>query len=683
MQNTVNGLATAAELSSLSSAVDGLATSSDLTTGLANLQTQVDALATSLANVANQDDIAAITSQLNSVQEDLDELLAANAVINQNITINNVATLEYAESIISTATDDPNVIVNGMITVSVDESDFNSSQLTRVNEVVSKFATALSSVTITNTYSPTMSLNFANLAFVDAGLTINGSTNLVDGETGNDVIRTITGDLTITNVTGDVNLGSLTRANNISIPTGLTAIMLGSVEAQSISTTGSATGELQLHSATVINAGNSIVNNLYAPKATDVDFKMSAAASNTIVNAPVAATIDITGNSAAGNSVTLTGTSTTIAHIDALSAISTITSNKVAELHVGALANATHIDADAVVANLAALASVSNGIEMQGITNFNAPVLDVSGVVSITAATAATVKDISTGYSFGAPNVTTLTISALADTNAFATTGSGNDFGKLTDLTVTGVADSAPSIGTQTNVVSSTSAVLVNANVAGTIDRVLLYTGTKLGSVQTAGYIRWFELRNGGSDLSAATIGHDHIEGSDAATFIISNNSALTGLTPSALNEVGNITIEDNPKLATLNFASFSTLPQLGSYTITVSNTALTGNYVEATLLVTTTAARVERIRSAALNSFKPAMTLAAASAAVDYSFAGDIISSVTTSTRSNVNDDIVATSTNTSTFQSLIQVGSPVVNSSTKVTSTLEEEDFVYVENL
>ena len=71
MQNTVNGLVTAAELSILSSAVDGLATSSDLTTGLANLQTQVDALATSLANVANQDDIAAITSQLNSVQEDL------------------------------------------------------------------------------------------------------------------------------------------------------------------------------------------------------------------------------------------------------------------------------------------------------------------------------------------------------------------------------------------------------------------------------------------------------------------------------------------------------------------------------------------------------------------------------------------------------------------------------------
>ena len=132
-------------------------------------------MTTSLANVANQDDIAAIKSQLNSVQEDLDELLAANAVINQNITINNVATLEYAESIIVTGTDYPNVIVNGMITVSVDESDFNSSKLTLVNEVVCKFATALSSVIITNTYSPAMSLNFANLAFVNAGLTINGS----------------------------------------------------------------------------------------------------------------------------------------------------------------------------------------------------------------------------------------------------------------------------------------------------------------------------------------------------------------------------------------------------------------------------------------------------------------------------------------------------------------------------
>ena len=185
------------------------------------------------------------------------------------------------------------------------------------------------------------------------------------------------------------------------------------------------------------------------------------------------------------------------------------------------------------------------------------------------------------------------------------------------------------------------------------------------------------------SDLKAATFGHDHIEGSDAATFIAVNNSNLTGITTTELDEVGNVTIEDNPKLSTLDLSSFETLPQVGGYTITISNTALTGNYVEATVLVTTTAARVERIRSAALNSLKPAMTLAAATTAVTYTFAGDLISSVTTSTRSNVNDNIVATSTNTSTLQELINYPSPVLNASSKVVTTVTEASFPYIEGL
>ena len=248
---------------------------------------------------------------------------------------------------------------------------------------------------------------------------------------------------------------------------------------------------------------------------------------------------------------------------------------------------------------------------------------------------------------------------------------------------MTGVADSAPSLSSQTNAVSSTSAVLKNVTVAGTLDRVIINTGTKIASVNTSGYIRWFELRNGGGDLKAATFGHDHIEGSDAATFIAVNNTNLTGITTTELDEVGNVTIQDNPKLSTLDLSSFETLPQLGAYTITISNTALTGNYVEATVLVTTTAARVERIRSAALNSLKPAMTLAAATTAVTYTFAGDLISSVTTSTRSNVNDNIVATSTNTSTLHDLINYPSPVLNAASKVVTTVTEASFPYIEGL
>ena len=524
---TANALANlAGNVNDLSGNVADLATADDLTTGLADLQTQIDALVDALDNVADADDITAITEQLNQVQEDLDELLAANRVINQNITITNVATLEYVESIISTDTSDPNVIVNGTITVSVDEDDFDAAQLARVNAVIGKIATSLSTVTITNTYSSSTELNFANLGFIDRGLTINGQTNLADDDSGNDVLRTISGDLTITNYSGDLNLNSFTRANNVTVPTNLNSLLLGSLNAQSISTTGSGTGELQLLTATVIDVGTASVQNL------------------------------------------------------------------------------------------------------------NAPELNVSGVVSATSATAITIEDVDTGCQIGATDAESLTIRLLEDTNSFENMGTGFDFGSLKNLNVTGVADSAPSISSQTNAVSSTSAVLENVTVAGTIDFVAIYTGTELESVSTDGYIRWFELRNGGSDLSAITVGHDHIEGSDAATFIVSDNSDLTGITTTALDEVVNITIENNPDLSTLDLSSFDTLPILGAYTITISNTALTGNYVEATFTVTTTGGRDERIRSATLNSLKSAMTLAAATTAVTYTFAGDIISNVTTSTR-------------------------------------------------
>ena len=623
--------------------------------------------------MADADDITAITEQLNQVQEDLDELLAANAVINQAV-----------ESLIATSTNDPNVIVNGIITVEVDEDDFDAAQLARVNAVIGKIATGLSTVTITNTYSPSTVLNFENLTFVDNDLVINGNTNLADGDTSNDKLRTISGDLTISNVSGDLNLGLLLNANNVTMPTGVNKLLLGSLEANAFSTTGSPSGHLQLLAATQVDTGKGTVQNLNAPKAADVDVSASVTVT---INTPAAATatLDIGGTGASYGYVSITGLSTTVARLEKLTTTGTITTNDLAKLHLPAMTTVSTFTSNAVVADLTKLATQRDNSEftLNKLKLFNAPALDVSGNVSVTAATDIDIKDYSTGGILYGLSATDLTITGLADINSIAITGAGVDFPKLTDLSVTGVADSAPSLSSQTNVVSSTSAVLKNVTVAGTIDRVIINTGTKIASVNTSGYIRWFELRNGGGDLKAATFGHYHIEGSDATTFIAVNNTNLTGITTTELDEVGNVTIEDNPKLSTLDLSSFKTLPQVGGYTITISNTALTGNYVEATVLVTTTAARVERIRSAALNSLKPAMTLAAATTAVTYTFAGDLISNVTTSTRSNVNDNIVATSTNTSTLHDLINYPSPVLNAASKVVTTVTEASFPYIEGL
>ena len=680
LQNTVAGLATAASVQSLQNDVDGLATASALTEGLDDLQEQIDDILAALDGVATQEDLDAINDELADIQADLDDLLEANSTINQDVVVRNLATLKYAESLIATGTDAPAVIVNGNVIFDIDESDFDAGQVARANDVAAKLSTVLGSVTVTNTFTPATKLTFSELSFVDAALTITGDTNLADGDTENDELATITGDLTISDVTGSLNLSDLTSAANITVPTGVSELFFGSVEADSFSTTGSATGELQLFAATTVDAGESVVNHLYAPQAGDVDVKISSAVTETIINAERAGTIDLTGNLAAGKVLTLTGTDSTIVHVDALTAVGTITSNKLGQLHVNALASAAHIDSDAVVAALGALASVSNGIEMHGITDFNAPALDVSGVVSVSVATDITVKDVSSGYDFGAPKATDLTISALADTNEFETTGSGYDFGKLTDLTVTGVADSTPSITSQTNVVSSSSAVLANVTVNGMINEVSLTNGTKLAAISTDGFIRDITISGGGTALTALSLGHEHIEGSDAASLNVSGNSSLASLETTSLDELGTITIEDNAALASFNLSSFTTLPQLGSYVITLDDNNLAGNYVEATVVVTTTAARIERIRSASLVTLKPIMALAAASAAVNYSFSGEILSSVTTSTRSNVNDDIVATSTNTSTLDYLIN---NIYNVSTIATGTLEESDFTLVETL
>ena len=692
IDQTIGGLATAASLTTLSGQVTTLAGQvtdvagdvSDIDSAIDALEGEIDSILQDiedLGDVATQEDIDAINDRLDDVEEDLAELLAANAVINQNITINNVATLEYVESLISTATDDPNVIVNGSITIEVDEDDFNSAQFDRVNEVARKFATSLATVTITNTYSPSTEIDLANLAFIDSNLIVDGKTNIINGDTSDDKLRTVSGDITLTGYTGDVNLGLLTAAEDVSVPQGITELLLGNAELSSISTTGSGTGELRLTAATAVDTGDATINELQALAATDVDI---TAAVTVTINAPKAATIDVDGAGASYGTITVTGTDTTVVRFDALTAVGTLTTDgNVAEFHAGKLASAADIDSDAVVADLAKLASVTNDVLMTKILVFNTPLLDVAGVVSLTSATDITVKDVSSGYDFGAPAATDLTILKLASTNDFALTGSGYDFGKLTDLTVNGVAEDAPSISNQTNTVSSTSAVLVNVTTTGMLDELKLYAGTKLASVDTDGNIRHFELRGGGEDLASVSLDHGHIEGSDAATLIVANNSHLASLVPSELDELGDITVQDNAKLATLDLSSFATLPQLGAYTITISNTALTGNYVEATILVTTTAARDERIRSAALASLKPAITLAAAAANVTYTFTGDLVSNVTTSTRSNVNDDIVATSTNTSTLQALISYPSSVINAETNVTTEVTESDFVYIESL
>jgi len=672
LSNTVNGLATAASVSGLQG---------DITT----IKAAVDALTASLADVATAADLGIISSTLANVQADVKELLAANAVINQNLVINNLATLEYVESLISTDADDPNVIVNGTVTVEVDEAAFTggADQIARIKAVTDKIATSLKTVTISNTYSPSTVLSFANLSFVDNDLVIDGNTNLADGDTSNDVLRTVTGDLTISSITGDIDLGLLTSADDVIVPggVGVTALRMGSITAASLSTAGEGKGHLNLVSATQVDGGKSLVSSLVADYATDVD--LTSAATLTI-QAARAATIDVEGTSLNG-ALSITASATTVVHLDKLTSVrGGITTSKLAELHLPKLASTATMTAHAKVMDLSSLASQVDGtgspITNNAILNFNAPKLDVSGIVSIVAATDMSVKDVSSTASAGgliyALALKNMTISALSATNSFSFTKTATDFPALVNLSITGVAATAgPFISTQTNLVSVTSDVLTDLTVGGTIDKVSLHSAAKLANMTSSGFIRNFELL-GAVIITSVDMGHDHIEGSDAATLRISNASKLTSLAPTALDEVGHVTLTSLPKLTSLNLGSMVTLPILGTYTMTISNTGLSASYGIASEATTTTQAYTDKIYSDDLMTLKPLMTLATASSAVTYVFEGDVITNVTTRTF-DANGVPSATSLDTNTLDSRLQA---LGNTASAITTPVSNLDFAHV---
>ena len=695
---TVQGLSTVADqITALQNTVNGL----ELTLGadIATIKTAVDALSTALDDVATASDLATISSTLADVQADVKELLAANAVINQDVTINNVATLEYVESLISTDADAPNVIVNGEITVEVDDDDFDDEHLARILAVTNKFATGLKTVTIAHTYSPTTSgpgpiLTFDNLAFVDNDLSITGSTTLGDADATNDKLRTVTGDLTIANVKGGLDLSLLTSADDITVPQAVTSLRMGGVKANSIRTAGAVKGHLNLTAATVVDGGKSKVASITAPKATDID--ITSAATLTVL-AVIAQTIDIEGTSLNGD-LSITASGTTEVHVPKVTSVGgSITTGKLAELHLDALTSVATFVSDAKVLDLSALKSqkavggaMAGGIILSEVTNFNAPKLDISNVVSIVKATDVTISDISTSTTpNGAPPIYALaaknmTISALSAVNTLSFDKSATVFPALVTLSVTGkAATSSPYINTQTNKVSITSNVLTSLTTAGTIDKVNLHNAAKLTTLSTSGYVRDFSLL-GAALITSAAIGHDHIEGSDAATFRISDAAKLTAVAPTSLDEVGTVTLTDLPKMTSLNLSSMVTLPILGQYSITISATGLTGSYGVASEATTTTQAYSDKIYSNDLFTLKTLMDKAAASAVVTYSFAGDVISSVATRVF-DANGVPGALSTagsaaSTRTLENALLKLGGTTNAASAITTPLSEEDFAHV---
>ena len=547
----------------------------DLASGLTDAQTTIDALNAALANVATTADLGTISSTLAEVQADVRELLESNAVINQNITINNDATLLYAETLVGTATDDPNVIVNGYVSVTVNTTNFDAAELARVNAITAKLATVLQYVTISNTSSPSVAVDLPNLTFVDGNYSVSGA------DANDDALRTVSGDLLISHG-GAADYSQITTVGgNVSIDPSVTSINLSGASIMgNVSSNGTA-GVIVLPKATSVNIGTAQVNTAsltLAEGAVNLGYA-GTISGNVLIEAPKAGTIDF----AAG---TVTGTLTVSSKADATifnaanlttASATTISAEEANFPKLTMFTGNSAITADTVTFP-ALTGNASGTLDLPNADSFVAPKFVISSTVS---ATDAITVEFSSGShaNLSAPKAKTLTINEQGNTTNFDTTGYA---GTLETFNITGKVNSSPTAANVTSVVTITGAKIKTASINGMIDSTIVTGVGALTSLTTAGSMRILQVDNA-AVLTSVGLGHDHINGSGAAQLHFTNNAKLASVNLSSVSDVGIIQIENNAELAAITAPATSPLIEtVATVVATVTNNKLQGTYTAA-----------------------------------------------------------------------------------------------------
>ena len=580
LSTTVAGLtAIKDQVTALQQTVNGLATSSALTAAVGTVTDQVTAVQASitailadLENVATAADLDTISATLADVQADVKELLSGSAVINQNITINNAATLEYTQSLVNTDDDDPNVIVNGSVTINTTSFTpvITADQLAAINEITTKLATILGHSTTTVGLSVTSAtpLDFPNLTFIDDDYTISGS------DQNDDKLTTVTGNLTaghggksvafdysqLVSIGGDLTIAAADAATATSINLTGVEITGDFIEA------GKGAGDLEFEGATTIDLGTADFHKLIAPKASSIVSGMTTTASLTIT-ALNGGSIDLNSLTAITgvDGLEITGTSTSVFHFDALTTVTAgpiQADNGAGEVHLGALTTiGGAVDIDATTA--AALSSI---VTLTQATDLNdTPAVTLTALEAITANLTWDVAVIDLGdvdltddnlLSSVATDVTIKAFDAIAQvpatTHTLELTAMDSDFiagtGAVSNVTVTAASgadvdfdgDDADLVhvtlyGTTINNIGSNSTNIISVALANTSTNTI-YPAATVATVTLSGHLIAFI--------------------SDAPTLAEFNNSATFLDKPGNADTPITIHIHDTPLIESIDLSS-------------------------------------------------------------------------------------------------------------------------------
>jgi hypothetical protein len=649
LATTVDGLLSVqTSVSALSTKLDNLASTALTDSDLTAILTEVTTVKAAVAALETTDvsgieaEVADLDTEVASIIEKLNELLTANAVINQNIRITSLAELSLAEDLISTGAEDPNVTINGSLIVNTTgTSDISAAaDVARLNAVMDKIKVVMKTVTVTADEAITA----AALKYIQGDLDINAAS----GSLSAGALTTVTGAMEI-NQSGDLLMPTLNSvAGGITIQTA--AVTITSVDFSGL-TEGSArtaANELVLPNATLVkisgvlpttvtcvSATTFISNGTAAQTASTIqvdgstDFSLASSAFSGDVSITALGGVSLPGVLTAKGLSIVSGGAVNLG-LTSISSGTTISATTVDLGSLTSIASATVVTAtDVTLTNLASVASnVVNLIAtltVDGPTSISVPAL-VSADGRILApnattfaaqsliTTATSTIDIADGATVHLENLTStptlVDFAKIVNLKLFKQSTSVDlaTAVHLVTLDYTGKLVSPATAGGQSNAltVGSGNASLTTLTIgsAGGIGTLTVSAST-LTTLNTAGVILNTVVSNN-TGLETFDFQHTHVNGDNATVVDISGNSKITSVNLGTLSKVKHVNITGNASLTTISAPSASVLAEpITTVTVTIQNNDTGGTYTKAVAGTQTTPYQPATLTGETVTGFK------------------------------------------------------------------------------
>jgi len=648
LSSSVSELSTIqSNVAALSTKLDNLASTALTDADLQSVLTEVADVKAQVAAISVEEDLAYVEEQVKDLDDEvamiiekLNELLTANAVINQNVRITSLAELSLAEDLIATGDDDPNVTINGSLVVgTTGASDITAAaDVARLNAVLDKIKVVMKTVTVTTDEA----LTAASLQYIQGSLDINAAS----GSLSAGALTTVTEAMEI-NQGGDLDMPTLNSvAGGITIQTAGVTITGVDFSGLTEGSARTAADALELPEALYVKISGVLPLTVNAPKAET--FKSNATAAQTAstitvdgstefslgsasfsgqvtITAKGAVTlagvtsakalsvtsdgaISLGGLTALASSTVLSGTTVDLGSVATISAIATITGSDVT---LGGLtttsASCTLIGPTSV--SVPSLATLGGNFIATSATVFDAPALaTTTGTINIADAATVHLKNLASTLVTG----TLLDIATIVklklfeqETNVDFTTAA-----KMAELDYTGKKTSPVVEGGQTNALtitagnaSLTSLIIGETGAIGT----LTVNGSKLTALNTNGIIL-NTVVTGNADLATFDFNHTHVDGEFATTVDISGNTnaAFTSLDLSSISKIKHVNVTGNTSLTSIVAPSTELLIEpTAQATFTVTGNLTTGSYTKAILGTDTTPYQPASLTGESVTGFK------------------------------------------------------------------------------